>query len=293
MNMRRHWYVWLFLLSGITALHATIDFQEIGLAEARQQAEQQDKLFFLHFRASWCMPCQWMEENTFRDPELSAFVAQNYVAVKVDVDHAANKSLQARFGVDKLPSLLIFSTSGVLLYQVEEAIEAPALLRLLRKYDRPANHRIAWAATTSAEAMSSPKPQDAFSRPALLPDAEEAIPAASGHQQLIVGTTPAATPVPRQMPVSYAQPNQLAPRQVQRYGIQLSAQSTYREAWQEVMRLESQFSEVVEAYPREIAGETIYLIVIGNFAKKDDAHQLLYYLNRKDITGQIVNIAGE
>ena len=302
MIMRKLPYVALLLVfSTTTSLFATIDFQEISLEEAQRQAQQEDKLFFLHFRAGWCMPCQWMEQNTFRDPTLSTFVRNTYLAVKVDIDRSENQELKERFGVSKLPTVLIFSTSGVLLKKVEEAMEAPDLLRLLRKYDKPANHRLAWTTQSVDDAMSSPKPQEAFSRPALVPDVEEPVSYGSAPTAtpLVLGTPRAEQPLPQPTwsrtttTPAPAYSATMAPRQVTRYGVQIMATSTYSDAVQEVQRLQERFDEVIDDYPKEIAGETIYLIVIGSFAEKSEARKLLAYLNKKDITGQIINIAGE
>ena len=49
----------------------------------------------------------------------------------------------------------------------------------------------------------------------------------------------------------------------------------------------------VELQPKEIAGETVYCIIIGAYQYKSQARDFLNYLNRNDLTGQIVEINGE
>ena len=301
--MRKLWYLLLPLLAIFCMpARASIDFQEISLAEAQRQAERDDKLFFLHFRANWCMPCQWMEQNTFRDAELGTFVQNKYVAVKVDIDRADNRALLERFEVTQLPTVLIFSTSGVLLKKIEEAIEAPALLRQLRKYDRPAHHRIATSTASEEEAMSSPKPRTQFSRPPLVPDVVEVMdyhgrPTTAPPALILNTPRPSADPytppgLPGWSAPAAAEP-QFTPRQVRRYAIQLAASSTRQEATAEMERLQGSYPAPVSVHPHEVAGEIIYLIVVGSFTEPTAAQELLSYLRQRGIAGHIVTINGE
>ncbi|KAA3624233.1 MAG: DUF255 domain-containing protein, partial [Bacteroidetes bacterium] len=69
-------------------LKASVQFVDAALSEVREMAAKEGKLYFAHFSADWCMPCQWMEQNTFKDPKLAFFANKNYLAAKLDIDHS-------------------------------------------------------------------------------------------------------------------------------------------------------------------------------------------------------------
>ncbi len=257
-------------------LLANIPFQEISLEEARRQASQEDKLFFIHFTAGWCMPCRWMEENTFRDSDLVSYVKTNYLAVKVDIDRSEYKELQKQFEVKILPTILIFSASGALLHKVEAAVEANKLLRQLKKYNKPANHRAQNYQTENEPVLTSPKPQRSFSRPPLVPDEQ------------LVESPPSYSQNYRPVSNKY-----MAPRGSKQFGVQTQVLSDYQEALELVKQMEEKFAKPVELQPKKIAGETVYCIIIGAYQYKSQARDFLNYLNRNDLTGQIVEISGE
>lgn len=169
-----------------TSAWSNVKFQELSLDEARSQATQQDKLFFLYFAADWCMPCRWMDQHTFSDSRLAEYANTHYLPVKVNIDKSSHKALSDRFSVTKLPTVLIFSAAGVLLGRAENSLDAPAMLSLLQTYDQPNHHRQTTVASAVAIApeviMESPRPNlsgapgaeaattTVFSRPALIPD---------------------------------------------------------------------------------------------------------------------------
>ncbi len=56
-----------------------VDFIDGSLNLAIQKAGQEGKLLFVEFGAQWCMPCRFMDENTFKDQEVISYIAENYV----------------------------------------------------------------------------------------------------------------------------------------------------------------------------------------------------------------------
>ena len=102
-------------------------------AEAQARATQEGKLYFVHFTASWCVPCQWMEENTFVDDAVSTFVKDNYLAVKMDFDDANSANYKKRYQVTSLPSLLVFNAKGELIDQYKTSLSKDELLQILKK----------------------------------------------------------------------------------------------------------------------------------------------------------------
>jgi thioredoxin 1 len=116
-----------------------IEFFQGSFTSAKLKASEEGKLFFLDFTASWCTPCKWMEETTFTDPTLAAYVKENYVALQVDIDDFDGYNLKQKYNIHILPSLLVFNSSGLLLGQYQESLSPSSMLAILQQYDQPVN----------------------------------------------------------------------------------------------------------------------------------------------------------
>ena len=141
-----------FLLSA-SGPSAGIDFFDGTYNAAKNKAASEGKLFFMDFTARWCTPCKWMEETTFADPTLAAYVKGNYVALQVDIDDFDGYELKQQFGINILPSLLIFNSKGEFLEQYEESLSPSRMLAILKKHDIPSNRS---AGGSPAHVVSQP-----------------------------------------------------------------------------------------------------------------------------------------
>lgn len=83
---------------------------ETSLERAAQTAAQSNRLILVHFAASWCAPCKWMDAEVFSRHEVATQIQANYVAVKLDVDQ--NQALVKKYGVAGLPTDLILTPNG-------------------------------------------------------------------------------------------------------------------------------------------------------------------------------------
>ncbi|MBI82604.1 MAG: hypothetical protein CMJ81_05355 [Planctomycetaceae bacterium] len=79
------------------------------LTAALREAQRQDKPLLIYFHASWCMPCQRMQQETFSDPRVLAGL-RHYVVLKVDTDRHVDVSRV--FGVTAIPRIDLLSSDG-------------------------------------------------------------------------------------------------------------------------------------------------------------------------------------
>ena len=87
-----------------------VEFQKLTVRKALARAEAEGKLVLLYYTTTWCAPCRVMEETTFEDPEVAAWVAEHTVAVKVDGDVSAGRA--KRYDRRSYPAVVYVDTDG-------------------------------------------------------------------------------------------------------------------------------------------------------------------------------------
>ena len=271
----------LWVLPGLNAPAARaggISFQDLTLAEVQARADREDKLFFLYFSANWCMPCRWMESETFLNEKLATYTREHYLAVKIDMDQPRHQALREQFGIDKLPTLLVFSAGGTLVQRLETALTAEELLRELRAVDVPANHLLplSQAPAQNGALLEAPQPRLGITRPGLAPEPTTAAP-----ERLVVGTDrPTGAAVSREPT--------LTARSGTRWSVQTAVFTDYQQAVQEAGRLDERYGHRAEILTEQLAGQLRYRIVVGKFEKRSQALDFLIYLNRNDLLGEVI-----
>lgn len=277
--------VWtaVFVLFAHTSL-AEVQFISKPLPLVKDMAARQGKLYFVHFTAQWCMPCRWMDENTFSDPALSDFVQQHYIAVKMDIDEAYGLKCKEEFTVQKLPTVLIFNTKGEVIDRREASIDADELLALLQQYSRteapqpthapalPDKPAYPMAGKSSAAAVAPGQ----LSRPALIPE----IPQETDQEMIQPVVLQAASY--SSAPIADAT---TASGPVQTFTIQVAVFSDYGNAVNEVNRLEGLLRRPVNLAASVQNGKTMYKITIGNFSSRQTSDDYMRYLQTKSING--------
>ncbi len=101
----------------------------LGYNEALSQGRDFDKPVFLHFTAPWCKWCKKMKKETYTDPKVIRFMAENYVAVMIDTEKLP--SLSRKYNVSSLPTLWFLDSRGKALTSIEGFVGPEKLLRVL------------------------------------------------------------------------------------------------------------------------------------------------------------------
>ena len=68
-----------------------VDFKQITLKEALEQAKAQGKMVFMDCYTTWCGPCKMMTEEVFPQKEAGDFFNAHFVNVKFDMEKGEGK----------------------------------------------------------------------------------------------------------------------------------------------------------------------------------------------------------
>lgn len=78
--------------------------------EGLSRGKSEDKKVFLNFYADWCRYCKMMDQKTFRNKEVIAYLNENFVPVRVNSDK--NRKVSREYNVTGLPVSWFISEQG-------------------------------------------------------------------------------------------------------------------------------------------------------------------------------------
>jgi len=114
----------------------------VSFNDGMARAEKEHKQVVIDFYTSWCRWCKVMDAETFQNPEVRKYLAENFVTIRVDAENRTERlrfegkeytpvALTRRFGVRGYPSLAYLSTEGKLITVMPGFVPAATYLRLL------------------------------------------------------------------------------------------------------------------------------------------------------------------
>jgi len=83
-----------------------------SLSDAIDQAVTEDKLVFIDFYTTWCLPCKLMDEDVFPDRRLGEFMNENFVSVKANAEKGNGITLANLYSINAYPTLLFLDQQG-------------------------------------------------------------------------------------------------------------------------------------------------------------------------------------
>jgi thiol:disulfide interchange protein DsbD len=97
---------------------------------ALAKAKAGGKLLVVDVYADWCAACKELDEKTWPDPDVSAWLARNAVAVRIDT-HKVRRDLAASLQIRGYPTVLVVDARGKVLRRREGFQEPLRMLQFL------------------------------------------------------------------------------------------------------------------------------------------------------------------
>lgn len=129
----------LVLTNTTSATEIKVNFSNEKVNDAITRASAEGKLVFIDFYASWCTPCKWMDNTTFKDPKIVEALGKSFIPVKVNIDDSHGFEMKNKYEINYLPTILIMNSKGNIVERVEETLTAESLYQLLNIHDNVDN----------------------------------------------------------------------------------------------------------------------------------------------------------
>lgn len=78
--------------------------------EGLRKANAEGKLVLIDFYADWCVWCGKLDQETYNNQEVTSYLNEKLVCIKVDVEK--NAGLSAKYSVQGLPTITLLSSDG-------------------------------------------------------------------------------------------------------------------------------------------------------------------------------------
>ena len=273
----------LILLIPILGSSEEVPFFKGSIASVKTKAKVEGKLYILDFYAKWCLPCKFMEENTYSDPRVLEYFKRSYIPVKVDIDDFDGYALKEQFNVSVLPTIMIFDANGVLIERYEETMPPSQFLEILEKFE----HRKGTPTPvlpqaydggidvggvpsitqpTMEQPVTTPTPTYTPSAPVIQPSYEEEVIEENTTTYTDNPIDADLTPVNENLyEFSSHRPS------YQGWGVQVGVYAQYANVLREVERFQNMFQEPIMVNISNYKDRTVYRLLIGNFKSEVDA----------------------
>lgn len=122
---------WLLTPMGGLASQPEKTIHWLSFDEAKKiEAQDQSKKFLLYFYTSWCGYCRKLDQNTFVDQTVAAYINTHFIPVRINSEQLPR--IAARYRVAGVPDLRFLSSKGEGIARWPGYIAPDKLLPLLK-----------------------------------------------------------------------------------------------------------------------------------------------------------------
>ena len=260
-----------------------VPFFKGSIASVKTKAKEEGKLYILDFYAKWCLPCKFMEENTYSDSRVLEYFKNSYIPVKVDIDDFDGYALKEQFNVTVLPTIMIFDAKGVLLERYEETMPPSQFIEILKKFEhkkgvptpvipQPYDGGIDVAGVPSAT-------QPTFSQPTVTPSYSHEVISSPVVQPTftedVITENTTTYPDPTEDDLTPVNDNlyEFSSHRpsYQGWGVQVGIYAQYANVLREVERFQNMYQEPIMVNISNFNDRTVYRLLLGNFKSEMEA----------------------
>jgi protein disulfide-isomerase len=118
-------------LAGWKVLGSSSDGWLHDLGAGVDAAAASGKPMFVFYTADWCPPCRELKRDVLSDPDVDAFLSENYVRVKIDLTdrQGPNAWIASDNGVRGIPTVIVYDDDGM---EIDRVTGGSALTYWLR-----------------------------------------------------------------------------------------------------------------------------------------------------------------
>jgi len=226
---------------------------------ALKKASESGKLLMVDFYADWCQPCKWMDKTTFTNSGIVDMLNSNFVTYKANIDTKEGFLTKEKYGIQFLPTILIFNTKGELVERLESTMAPEKLLPILEFHNHP-NNKV----KIMHQFNSSPAT-----------DANTASASSSSSDDY-------------DMKLLYEEYRR-SEKTKSTYRLQIGVYEEYQQAFDKVNVLREEFLEPIVVLNDYRDGKTLYKVMMGEFKSQNEAESFRVILINSFNIKSIVN----
>jgi len=91
---------------------STTNFYSGTYSSLQKRAKISKKPYIVYFTASWCLPCQKMEIESFKNNEVATLLNSKFMSIKMNEGEEVSKELAVEYSVGGYPTFIIFNAEG-------------------------------------------------------------------------------------------------------------------------------------------------------------------------------------
>ena len=129
----------------LICLHIPTFADTISLQDAKRLSAQTGKKIFVHYSASWCLPCQVFKDYTLSDEKVRKLLDSEFIVLDVDWDSEMSRSLCEDYMVYSLPTLHVLNSDGDIISEISGTVSTQefyaTLLELSKSNSKSVQHK--------------------------------------------------------------------------------------------------------------------------------------------------------
>ncbi len=137
MTVKRLFWIMLSFIFTSNTIAGEVPYYNKPWKEVLAKAKAENKYIVVDCYTDWCGWCKVMDKETMTNGEVIAMVHQNYIAVKMDMEHGEGMKMAMKYHISAFPSFLYFNPEGRYVYQSAGYQKKDAFLTELKKVLQP------------------------------------------------------------------------------------------------------------------------------------------------------------